>query len=285
MEQQSLLITGAILLLAVLSSQAVTDTVKVVFHHPHPTNIHRTVTEGQRVILDCSHLLQSYRHVIQGNDRFRWRKGSAVIGQSAQLILKADQSTQGAYQCLALAAVAGEQASMMRTKTVHLTVEIPSCSVEGQVYMSCGTDCVPTCANPNPTNCTSSCVQGCHCPDGSVLDETSNKCVTVDQCECPPTCSHDYCSRPDNSRSPCNLPTDDSQCNIIQCNACYYSEEVQTMPTKCVKKVCKKGSCEKDRCLTSWANCINNKLNGRRSQCKQDCQTSETFHCFQYPTC
>ena len=38
------------------------------------------------------------------------------------------------------------------------------------------------------------------------------------------------------------------------------------MPTKCVKKVCKKGSCEKDRCLTSWANCINNKLNGRRSQ-------------------
>ena len=125
--KQSLVSTTHCIYYNTLSSfQCFTDTVKVVFHHLHPTNIHRTVTEGQRVILDCSHLLQSYRHVIQGNDRFRWRKGSAVIGQSAQLILKADQSTQGAYQCLALAAVAGEQASMMRTKTVHLTVESES---------------------------------------------------------------------------------------------------------------------------------------------------------------
>ena len=48
--------------------------------------------------------------------------------------------------------------------------------------MSCGTACPPTCSNPNPGICTLQCVPGCQCPQGMVLDEEQNKCVTEDQC-------------------------------------------------------------------------------------------------------
>lgn len=49
----------------------------------------------------------------------------------------------------------------------------------GQVYMSCGSACPPTCANPTPF-CTEQCVPGCQCPLGTVLDYS--RCVTKDMC-------------------------------------------------------------------------------------------------------
>ena len=73
--------------------------------------------------MDCSDLLQSFRHVIQGKDQFRWLKEHRMLGSSSQLIIKADKSTQGSYKCLARAAIAGEQVLVMMRKTVHITVE------------------------------------------------------------------------------------------------------------------------------------------------------------------
>lgn len=75
------------------------------------------------VIMDCSHLLQLYRHVIQGKDQYRWLKEHRLMGNSSQLIIKADKSTQGSYKCLARAGIAGEQVLVMMRKTVHITVE------------------------------------------------------------------------------------------------------------------------------------------------------------------
>ena len=95
----------------------------MVFNKPYPSNIHRTVTEGQTIILDCTDLLQSFRHVIQGKDQFRWLKEHHMLGSSSQLIFKADKSTQGSYKCLARAGIAGEQVVVMMRKTVHITVE------------------------------------------------------------------------------------------------------------------------------------------------------------------
>ena len=81
-----------------------------------------------------------------------------------------------------------------------------SCPVRGQVYTSCGSACPPTCTDLNNLICTTQCVAGCQCPAGTVLDVTSNSCVTRDECPesacsipgqvynpcgsaCPPTCT------------------------------------------------------------------------------------------------
>ena len=72
--------------------------------------------------------------------------------------------------------------------------------------------------------CTAQCVVGCQCPAGTVLDEVEQKCVSLDQCgmsvdhmiitldhmiiiitiECPPTCSHQFCSNHGNKYKPCS---------------------------------------------------------------------------------
>ena len=59
---------------------------------------------------------------------------------------------------------------------------LSGCPAEDQVYNECGSACAPTCRERNPRPCTLQCVAGCQCPNDTVLDEESNKCVTVDQC-------------------------------------------------------------------------------------------------------
>lgn len=51
-----------------------------------------------------------------------------------------------------------------------------------KIYNSCGSACAPTCAVPNPVQCTLQCVEGCFCPQGWVLDEASDACVHFSQC-------------------------------------------------------------------------------------------------------
>ena len=62
---------------------------------------------------------------------------------------------------------------------VSIAVE---CPIEGQLYNECGSACPPICGKPPPPFCTLQCVQGCQCPNGTLLDEAQNKCVTPDQC-------------------------------------------------------------------------------------------------------
>ena len=112
-----------------------------------------------------------------------------------------------------------------RCVTKHQCSKAPknsTCDIEGQKFTSCGTACPPTCSNPDPRICTLQCVIGCQCPQGTVLDEEQNKCVAKDLCrktnnvcmcycviicisiECPPTCSHEYCSVRSNRRKLCS---------------------------------------------------------------------------------
>ena len=55
--------------------------------------------------------------------------------------------------------------------------------------MECGTACPPTCKNPNPY-CTRQCVAGCQCPHGTVLDESTDRCVAEQ--ECPRKCEEPH---------------------------------------------------------------------------------------------
>ena len=48
------------------------------------------------------------------------------------------------------------------------------------MYSLNGPDCVPTCSDPNPS--CSGTTQGCICPNGTVLDEIQNRCVTLSEC-------------------------------------------------------------------------------------------------------
>ncbi|XP_053533763.1 von Willebrand factor [Ictalurus punctatus] len=56
-------------------------------------------------------------------------------------------------------------------------------------FNACGNACPVTCQHPEPLNCPSSCVEGCHtsCPPGQVLDEVLERCVDPSQCQ---VCMH-----------------------------------------------------------------------------------------------
>ena len=51
-------------------------------------------------------------------------------------------------------------------------------------YQECGSTCPATCENhANPPVCIDICVDGCFCPPGQVLlNSTSTKCVEVEDC-------------------------------------------------------------------------------------------------------
>jgi len=49
-------------------------------------------------------------------------------------------------------------------------------------YQGCGTACPVTCADPYPQFCTLQCVEGCFCPEGLYLDESTGNCVSWWQC-------------------------------------------------------------------------------------------------------
>ncbi|XP_053356531.1 von Willebrand factor [Clarias gariepinus] len=56
-------------------------------------------------------------------------------------------------------------------------------------FNACGKACPVTCQHPEPLNCPSTCVEGCHasCPPGQVLDEVQQRCVDPSECQ---VCMH-----------------------------------------------------------------------------------------------
>ena len=65
---------------------------------------------------------------------------------------------------------------------LHVFTTEQNCSTEGEVYSQRQMqDCIPTCSNPYPA-CSGMIQEGCHCPHGTVLDETQNKCVPLSKC-------------------------------------------------------------------------------------------------------
>ncbi|GBL78815.1 hypothetical protein AVEN_247670-1, partial [Araneus ventricosus] len=56
-----------------------------------------------------------------------------------------------------------------------------TCS-NGTEYRECGPACPPTCADQQPVCNTLKCVDGCHCPEGTVLEK--KQCVPVESCPC-----------------------------------------------------------------------------------------------------
>nr|XP_034840347.1 hemocytin-like [Maniola hyperantus] len=53
---------------------------------------------------------------------------------------------------------------------------------EGKIYKSCGPDMQPSCAFPELVAKNSSCVEGCFCPEGLLLE--SGRCVQKSECPC-----------------------------------------------------------------------------------------------------
>ena len=62
-----------------------------------------------------------------------------------------------------------------------------ACPVKGQVRRRCAAhpSCHHTCNNTNdPLICPQVCIiNGCECPNGTVIDEDTNECVTPRECE------------------------------------------------------------------------------------------------------
>ena len=60
------------------------------------------------------------------------------------------------------------------------------CTIKGQIIKQCAShpNCTKTCNNTDESiACTQQCVPyGCECPDGMVVDEESNECISINEC-------------------------------------------------------------------------------------------------------
>ena len=60
------------------------------------------------------------------------------------------------------------------------------CPIKGQIRRECAShpSCHQTCNNTEPTICPAVCViNGCECPEGTVIDEDNQECVLQSECE------------------------------------------------------------------------------------------------------
>ena len=63
---------------------------------------------------------------------------------------------------------------------------ITACPIKGQVRSECASHpgCHRTCNTTGPVACLPVCIiNGCECPDGTVIDEDKNECVAPKECE------------------------------------------------------------------------------------------------------
>ena len=63
--------------------------------------------------------------------------------------------------------------------------KILACPIKGQVRKECAShpSCHQTCNNNETVLCPEICiVNGCECPDGTVIDEDKNECVAPSEC-------------------------------------------------------------------------------------------------------
>ena len=63
---------------------------------------------------------------------------------------------------------------------------IAVCSIRGQIRKECAShpSCARKCNSTYPIICPRVCnVNGCECPDGTVIDEDKNECVAPSECE------------------------------------------------------------------------------------------------------
>lgn len=68
---------------------------------------------------------------------------------------------------------------------ILILIQILDCSTdENAVRTACGPYCVYTCQRPRPPNtgCFDVCNPGCFCKRNFILDESTNKCVALNDC-------------------------------------------------------------------------------------------------------
>lgn len=58
------------------------------------------------------------------------------------------------------------------------------CGIAGQTFRECGSSCYRTCRDISKNkDCTEECTAGCHCPNGTLLNE-DDICVPISECLC-----------------------------------------------------------------------------------------------------
>ena len=68
---------------------------------------------------------------------------------------------------------------------LYVTLIIAVCPIKGQVRKECASHpgCHQTCNTTGPVACPAVCiVNGCECPNGTVIDEAINECVAPNEC-------------------------------------------------------------------------------------------------------
>ena len=68
---------------------------------------------------------------------------------------------------------------------INEITSIVACPIKGQIRKECASHpgCHQTCNSTNTTVCPAVCIiNGCECPNGTVIDENRNECVTPSEC-------------------------------------------------------------------------------------------------------
>ena len=68
-----------------------------------------------------------------------------------------------------------------------------ACPIKGQIRKECAShpDCHQACNTTEPTVCPAVCiVNGCECPNGTVIDETIKQCIASSECKGMYTTTH-----------------------------------------------------------------------------------------------
>ncbi|XP_071503197.1 mucin-5B-like [Diadema antillarum] len=130
----------------------------------------------------------------------------------------------------------------------------------GLVYSACHSMCATTC-NAISTNmvCDETCVEGCACPEGSLMSPTG-ACVTRENCGCVDPDSGERFSRGDKVAKGCGFCTCDSgdwMCEDLDCpaDACGVNEAYVACVSPCVKTCANMHEFEACSAATCYSGC------------------------------
>uniref|UniRef100_A0A914Q589 Uncharacterized protein n=1 Tax=Panagrolaimus davidi TaxID=227884 RepID=A0A914Q589_9BILA len=138
-------------------------------------------------------------------------------------------------------------------------------------FKTCVQSCQPTCKNPNPTGCNvNSCIEGCQCNTGFVIDNTKTPftCIKAEECK---SCVGTFP----------NYPTISNNCTVFK--TCWKGKRI-SRPYQCdINEQCGKSSevesCQSQSCPQGWRffdktkACYKTIYNVSFDQAQAQCQT------------
>lgn len=144
---------------------------------PHPCQLY--IENKQKAQTECAKLKSNVF------DACSWYVNPEPYYENCMYDVCACKGDTASCLCTIFASYASECAR--QGVPINWRHSVKECAVQcpaGQVFEECGDECFRTCADLQSNKpCKKSCVEGCRCPPGQVLDD-QNECVPIASCPC-----------------------------------------------------------------------------------------------------